>query len=333
MRGKGKIKRTGAIAGSRAVLGLVLLSLGPAALLLVSAGGCGHSGSHSTTSSAWELTFLPDSGIRMDSASLPKASVDASGAVYLFYHDRTVTPEVERVSRSDDGLNFPAGTIPSDYDHFPYRVLMPDGVWRMYGYDRQNAELKSWSSTDGVNFTPDADVRYRPHTSADPIADDNGTIGVYDIFTDSAGGVVFLYVGDMAGLNNVRRAYSPPGDNGWLFAFDRGDVLGDAGAGGGPNSFVDPKSIRLPDGRRRLFVMRQGQIYSFLSRDEGKSFSEEAGTRLQCSDFTEFIVYSLHDPMVIRLPDEQYRMYVAAKVSDGSGGYKFVVVSATTPRD
>ncbi len=107
---------------------------------------------------------------------------------------------------------------------------------------------------------------------------------------------MLLYVGDMQGLNNLRRAYSPPGDNGWNFQFDRGNILGDAGAGGGPNSYVDPKSLRLPDGRIRLFVMRQGALYSFISEDEGRTFQREEGVRLSPADFREFEVLSCTTP-------------------------------------
>ena len=83
----------------------------------------------------------------------------------------------------------------------------------------------SGTSTDGVRYVPELE--------------DRGTIGVYDHFVDSSGGVVLLHVGDMRGANNVRRAYSPPGNNGWTFRFESGNILGDADPGGGPNSYVD----------------------------------------------------------------------------------------------
>jgi hypothetical protein len=270
-----------------------------------------------------DLTFTPDPGIRVDNAALPAPSVDASGAVYLFYEDNSTRPPRQLVATSTDGLSFPPGTPPKDWANDPRRLLLPDGTWRLFLYDPRTAEMRSASSTDGAHFISDPGVRYRPQPM------DNGTIGVYDHFSDSTGSVVLLYIGDMRGVNNVRRATST--DNGWTFIFDRGNVLGDADAGGGPNSYVDQKSIRLPDGRRRLFTMKQGTIYSFISKDDGKTFALEPGIRLAPSDFTELKIITLHDPWVVRLKDGRYRMYVAAAVDAGPNVRKFVIVSATTP--
>jgi hypothetical protein len=290
-----------------------------------------------TTSSTPDLYFTPDSGIRMENASNPAASVDdETGTVYLFYEDHSTAPGQRMVATSPDGLNFLTGRPVTDADdpHFPYKVHLPGGKWRKYFFDVQTAQLKSQSSTDGIHYAVDAGVRYRLQPA------DNGTMGVRDLYVDPSGGVVLLYIGDMGGVNNVRRAYSPPGDNGWTFTFEDGNVMGDADAGGGGNSYVDPKSILLPDGRRRLFTMKQGplppqpgkravgKIYSFISQD-GKSYELEPGVRLQPDDFTELAVWSLNDPVVVRLPDRRYRMYVAALVSDANGT-RVSIVSATT---
>lgn len=272
-----------------------------------------------------ELNFLPDPGVRVDNASLPKPAVDESGRVYLFYEDHSASRARELLAVASDGLSFSPGQVPQDRANDPRRLRLPDGGWRLYLWDPRAGEMKSASSRDGFEFTPDPGVRYTPQP------EDRGTIGVYDHFTDSAGGVALLYIGDMQGANNVRRAYSPPGDNGWTFRFEAGNLLGDARAGGGPNSYVDQKSIRLPDGRLRLFAMRQGVIYSFLSEDEGRHFRQEPGVRLAPGDFKEFRVISLHDPWVVRLADGRYRMYVAAALEGGLGEPKFAIVSATTP--
>jgi len=273
-----------------------------------------------------ELLFVPDPGIRVDNASLPAPGIDASGVVTLYYEDNNAKPGQPRqlVATSSDGLNFSPGTRPQNRAYDPRRLLLPDGTWRLYTYDLRMAQMKSSSSKDGLRFTDDPGIRYSPQPG------DRGTMGVYDLFTDADGGVVLLYIGDMRGMNNVRRAYSPPGDNGWTFAFERGDVLGDAEAGGGPNSYVDQKLILLSDGRRRLFVMKQGTVYSFISEDDGNTFTPEQGVRLKPDDFTELKLVSLHDPRVILLPDGRYRMYVAAAVDTGLGKTKFTIVSATT---
>jgi hypothetical protein len=272
-----------------------------------------------------ELDFTPDPGVRVENASLPKPAVDEGGGLYLYYQDNSARPPREFLAVSSDGLSFPAGAIPRDRANDPRRLRLPDGTWRLYVCDPQAGVMRSASSRDGLQFAQDAGVRYAPQP------EDRGTIGVYDHFADSAGGVALLYVGDMQGVNNVRRAYSPPGDNGWTFRFEAGNVLGDAEAGGGPNSYVDQKSVRLSDGRLRLFAMKRGTIYSFLSEDEGRSFHQEPGVRLAPRDFKEFRVISLHDPWVVRLADGRYRMYVAAALEGGPVEAQFAIVSATTP--
>src|SRR5207247_1466809 len=144
---------------------------------------------------------------------------------------------------------------------------------------------------DGTSFISEGGTRYAPQTQ------DKGTIGVYDAIADRSGGVVLLYIGDMVGQNNVRRAYSR--DGGSTFAFDRGNILGDESLGGGGNSYVDEKMIRLADGRIRLFTMRQLAIYSFISNDDGYSFTLEPGTRLTRSDFKDISLTTLNDPVVV----------------------------------
>jgi hypothetical protein len=134
------------------------------------------------------------------------------------------------------------------------------------------------------------------------------------------------------GLNNVRRAYSPPGDNGWTFSYERGNVLGDDEAGGGSRTYVDIKSVSLPDGRRRLFAMRGGtQILSIISDTELRTFSLEPGVRLNKSDYTALEVITLHDPMVIKIENDRYRMYLHVLITDAMGTKRTAIVSATTP--
>jgi len=156
-------------------------------------------------------------------------------------------------------------------------------------------------------------------------------MGVYDHYVDPQGRVILLYLGDKAGLNNVRRAVST--DQGWTFTFARGDVLGDsadARARGAQNAFVDHKTTLLHDGRRRLFAMRRGcAIYSFVSSD-GDVYDREPGARVTTTAFGDLPVRSLHDPVVVRLQDGRYRMYVAAALQNATGPEGSVIVSATT---
>ena len=285
-----------------------------------------------------EGSFSPDTGIRKQNASNPMACVDeAIGKVYLFYEDRSSSPGRRMVAESLDGLTFSEGkdqnTVQTPCD--PRNELLPDGTWRRYMYDMVESGMRSESSTDGVHFTPDAGYRYVPQEI------DNGTFGVYDIYADGKGGMVLLYIGDMGGVNNIRRAWSS--DNGWTFNFEDANVLGDADAGGGGHSYVDPKSILRPDGTRWLFTMTQGplpplpgarsvgEIHSFISMDQ-KTYLQPPKLELTTVDFTEFELWSLNDPVVVLLPSGEYRMYVAALYCDSpcTSDKTWVIVSAAT---
>ncbi len=323
------IHKVSVSASDRSMLSLLAMAL---VFLACSIGqaGCGVG---SSFESAAGLDFTPDPGLRVDNASNPHAGVGADGKIYLVYESRAgAGPGTTKMASSVDGIVFGAGSQTADAANDPRKVLMPDGVtWRFYEYNSAAGEMRSRSSTDGVSFTTDQGVRYVPHDS------DHGTIGVYDIYSGLDNNVVMLYIGDMGGVNNVRMALST--DNGLTFTFQNGDVLGDKDAGGGGNTYVDPRSLLLPDGRRRLFTMTQGPgdakppinpagiINSFISSDH-RTYEIESGDRLKWSDFTEFSVLSLNDPVVIRLPEGGYRMYVAAMI-EMPGGYKWAIVSAS----
>jgi hypothetical protein len=273
--------------------------------------------------------MVPDPGVRIGRSALACPSLDPeTGLFYLYYEDEDSHRQL--VSTSEDGLLFGTGRTPTEWRHDP-RVLVlpePDGlglpVYRRYLREPDSTFI-SESSSDGVRFTRDPGVRYNPRPEDLPV-------GVYDHFVDSSGGVVLLYIGDMQGVNNVRRASSAPGDNGWTFDFEDGDPLRDAGLGGGPNSYVDQKSIRLPDGRRRLFVMKRGSIYSFMSEDEGVTFTLEPGPILRPEDFREMKIRSLHDPWPVLLPDGRVRIYLHGSVDDPSDLHN-VILSATEEGD
>src|SRR5688572_4340121 len=117
------------------------LSVAPAVLLVVCLGcGGGSSTTPPTTPTTptvpiqlpAELTFTADPGIRVTGAALPRAGVDASGLVYLYYE---LNPGFQRlVATSSDGLNFGAGVPwgPNNMTAHPIRTRMPDGSWRHY---------------------------------------------------------------------------------------------------------------------------------------------------------------------------------------------------------
>lgn len=276
------------------------------------------------TNGAEDISFTADTGIRMENASNAGVKFDQAGGITLLYENRAGGGNnIATATGDSDWLEF--GSIQSrvNPDHFR-AIQLPDGTWRAYGFDTtkgiEGTCLKSQSSSDGVNFTPDEGCRYELQPN------DRGRMGVYDLFSDSKGGVVLLYIGDLMGVNNVRRAYST--DNGWTFAFDRGNVLGDDTAGGGGRSYVDQKTIKLSDGSIYLVAMQMGRIYAFLSTDDGMTF-EAQGEILSPDDFTAQGIHSLHDPQIIQLPDGRLRIYLA-----GSQGTpedtQWVIVSATS---
>jgi hypothetical protein len=268
------------------------------------------------------LNFVFDSGFRIVNAANPAAGVAPNGDVYLYYNDQITNKGMRAVA--SDGLTFGAAIEPSTFEYDSRNTLMPDGkTWRRYTLDPRNLVFTSSKSADGFTFTNEPGTRYAWQPQ------DHNKVGVYDAFSDKSGGVVLLYLGDLMGLNNTRRAYSR--DGGATFTFDHGNVLGDDNAGGGPNSYVDEKTIRLLDGRIRIVCMKQNamhqtSIYSFISNDDGATFSLEPGTRLLFTDFKGTTLTSLNDPVCIRLPDGRYRIYVASLRSDNV----WVIISATT---
>jgi hypothetical protein len=82
--------------------------------------------------------------------------------------------------------------------------------------------------------------------------------------------------------------------------------------------------------------MKTGNIYTFVSIDDGETFKLE-GVALSPDDFSELNVSSLHDPQIVQLPDGRLRIYVTAllKNEDESKPQPTeelhqVIVSATT---
>jgi hypothetical protein len=271
-----------------------------------------------------DLVFTADDGIRVDHAALPKPFVDESGRVHLFY-ERETPPVRGMYAISSDGLTFTGNReqAASDLQYHPFRVRMPNGVWRMFSWDPRQLIMTTRSSGDGAVFSADPGVRYSLHP------DDRGWMGIHEEYVDGRGRVVMLYLGDKDGLNNLRRAVST--DNGWTFTFDRGDVLGDSATArqNGPGSaYVDQKSIYLDGAARRLFVMKQGcAIYSFLTTD-GDVYALEPGYRVSVRSWPNLSLRSLHDPVVVRLPDGRFRMYVAAALNETP--LHQVILTATT---
>lgn len=273
------------------------------------------------TSSSKNPRLVPDAGFRIERAGLPFATVSSSGITYLGYGD---VSGGEAFQSSSDGLNFSNRVVVSYSNRSvdSRRTLMPDGTtWRLYQMNQQGV-MTSYISSDGNVFTAEPGTRYTAPAS------DNGRTGVYDLYTTSDGAVVLIYLGDLLGANNLRMAKST--DNGVNFTFLKDNVLGDANAGG---SFVDNKTIALPDGRRRMFTMRFGELQSFITTD-GYSWSREPGARVNFRDFASagVTIYSLNDPVAVFDKNGRIKVYVAAATAahaDQPGNTNWAIVSAT----
>ena len=271
-----------------------------------------------------DLVFYPDTGVRLDDASVPNISYDAASKTYYLFYSGEGSQHGSLYATSTDGLNFTKQGPQLSYAFDPRRVKLPDGNYRLYQFDMSAHNFSSQYATDGINFNAESGVRY----SLD--ASDNSTAGIYDIFSAHDGRVVMLYLGDLMGLNNLRRAIST--DNGVTFRFDSGNVLGDSAAGGGSQSFVDTRSIRIRGGCRRMFSMKGGrEIYSFLSANYGASFRQERGVRLALTKLSSFSPSGMFDPAVVLMPNGRYRMYVTLNTPSESGLSSYIV-SATTRR-
>lgn len=73
------------------------------------------------------------------------------------------------------------------------------------------------------------------------------------------------------------------------------------------------------------------EIDTFISSD-GRTYLLEEGARIKVSDYGSLsetsLVTSLHDPVVLQLPDGSYRIYVIAGFSDSDSHW--AIASATT---
>ena len=279
-------------------------------------------------SQSWDLTFIPDTGYRLQNASIPRIMYDTVTQKYFLYYGEYPSG-INKYAISTDGMHFsgsytqPNATVISDtsYLHNPKIYDLYDGISRVYYFAGNPPNFSdtiiSKSSTDRMNFSVDTGFRYILQPN------DQGTMGVNDFFTLAHDTVVFLYIGDMFNRNNTRLAVS--GDKGNSFNFISNNVFGDYNSGGGSHTYVDIKATPLDDGSVRIFTMKGGnQLYCFKTHN-GINYTPE-GLVLQASDFTGINAQSLNDPQCIKLPDGRYRIYVASNI----GGTTWCILSATT---
>jgi hypothetical protein len=306
--------------------------------------------------------FTIEPGVRIDYASNAKAGYNDDptvGAVgtYMYYQDRSGMKETTQeggdlgplYAFSEDGLTFDepttVETVPGACNDgsegmmniaHPERLELPDGSgWRMYSLYFKNIDstmvfesFKSSFSGDGVLFCEEEGSRYNLGPN------DQGTMGVYTTFAaehSDTSQVVLLYLGDLYGVNNLRRAVAD-GD-GYEFVWDRDNVLGDAG-NKSSELYVDVSTVPTEvEGIRRLYAMRGGGgIYSFITTDDGKTFEQEEGARVLARDFDDALpeneyVCGVFDPTIVQYHDENgsitsTRMYMTGDIWDSTGTWQ-----------
>lgn len=275
------------------------------------------------------IEFIADPEILLEEASNAGVKMDEDEVLHLVYQDNeSKTDRITTSTETSNWLEFERGTAIKDRSDF-YVVELPDGTYRTYGYnptiglEGDNTCLTSKFSTDGVNFEQEEGCRY------ELVEDDKGSMGVWDVFTTENGEVVLLYIGDKEGENSVRKAVST--DNGWTFTFVTDNVLGSETFGA--DSFVDQRSIRMQDGRILLVAMRQGEVYEFISKDDGETFELYEEPILTKDSYPDLAVIGLHDPQLVELPDGRYRIYVTISLEGGTPGQgnpPSILVSATS---
>ncbi len=274
------------------------------------------------------LTFIPDEGVRMYNASNPGAKVNDDGSVTLIFERKG---KGRYIATAEDGLLFGQEEKTTEEKmHQMWSMQMTDGTWRSFGFNPTTGStgcLGSYSSGDGITFTQDEGCRYELQDF------DNGRMGTYSTYVDDTGGVILVYVGDMMGTNSVRRAYST--DNGWTFDYTGKNITGDEASPYG--TYVDEKLISFED-KIVLIGMRRGILYALVSEDNAVSFTRYTDVLLSQSDYASVgNVVSLHDPVIVELPDGRLRIYAAVGIApENISGQitddlkSWAIVSATT---
>ncbi len=288
---------------------------------------------------AKNFKLSPDIGIRVDSATTRNVRL-VNDTMFLYYgQDLDTNGTAFGLAIATDApnyVNFTKVNI-NDYPAYNWHIL-PDGTFRKYFYDNAQSGVVSESSTNGIISSLDPGVRYGLHSS------DNNTYGVSTYFNDSLDNVHILYIGDMGGMDNVRHAIST--DAGWTFSYLTNNTFGDILGPGGNESYWDPHAVVMPDHSVRVFVINQhgigappfnptGLLYSFLSTDNGQTFSLETDVngdsiRLKFDDFTSFTNTSLNDPKGVLLPDGRIKVYVNGLVQQPDNSYTWNIISATS---
>jgi hypothetical protein len=124
------------------------------------------------------INFVKDPNLLFFPASVPGAIKDTNDKIFIYYVYATQTStEVLNVATSTDGehfttpqlLNLTGSTVTKRVD--PNPVLLPDGRIRLYYINLDPTppkDVHSAISTDGLNFTEEAGIRFTKSNITDP---------------------------------------------------------------------------------------------------------------------------------------------------------------------
>lgn len=246
--------------------------------------------------SADGLIFMKDTTLLFFPASVPGAVKDTNGTLFIYYVYATQTStEVLKYATSTDGANFTTpqpinltgSTVIKQVD--PNPVLLPDGRIRLYYIDLDPTppkDVHSAISSDGINFTEEAGIRFTKNYITDP-----------DVFmlNDSLW-VMFV----SKGTTMVRTISS----DGLTFTEDTTYHW---------NNGAVCSTFPFPGGIYRTYYCGQGGINSATSTD-GFNLTIESGARLTPGS-NEFIC----DPTMVYLDPIYIMYYKSAPLTTGIG--------------
>ncbi len=230
------------------------------------------------------LNFVKDTTLLFFPASVPGAIKDTNETIFIYYVYATQSAtEVLNVATSTDGatfttpqqINLTGSSVTKKVD--PNPVLLPDGRIRLYYIDLDPTppkDVHSAISSDGYNFTEEAEIRFTKDNITDP-----------DVFmVNDSLWVMFVSQG-----SKLVRATST---DGLTFTEDATFIW---------NNGAVCSTFLFPGGIFRTYYCQSG-IKSATSTD-GYNLSIESGTRIQQGN-NEFV----GDPTIVHL-DSIYIMY------------------------
>jgi hypothetical protein len=247
------------------------------------------------------VNFIRDTTLLFSPASVPGAVADTNQTIFLYYvhMDNQLSPETLMVASSPDGQYFlnslpvsvSGSSITRKVD--PNPVLLPDGRIRLYyiNFDTQPPQsVYSAVSSDGINFTEEAGVRF------------NDASGITDPDVFNVGGTWNMYISKGT---QIIRATSTDGLN---FTKDNSFNW---------NNGAVSSTMIFSCGLLRTYYCGSSGIMSATSAI-GDSLTVEAGTRIQ-PGLNEMVC----DPTIVLSFSGEYIMYFKSFINEPGNVHEY----------